>query len=150
MTIEAPAEVEKYVLCDGDVLICEGGHGIGRTAVWRGKEPGIVFQKALHRVRPGQALNSDFFAYCVCVYFHFGVLHTYFTGVGIPHFTGVALAKLVFPLPPLVEQQRIVAKVDELMDLCDRLEAQLTIAATTRGGLLESTIHEALLASEDN
>ena len=36
------------------------------------------------------------------------------------------------------------------MALCDQLEAQLAIAATIRGELLESTIHEALIASEGN
>ena len=137
-------EVEKYVLRNGDVLICEGGHGIGRTAVWRGMETNIIFQKALHRVRPGQALNSEFFAYCVCVYFHAGVLQSYFTGVGIPHFTGVALSKLVFPLPPIKEQHRIVAKVEELMALCDRLEAQLTTTQTESRRLLEAVLHEAI------
>ena len=137
-------EVEKYVLRNGDVLICEGGHGIGRTAVWRGMETNIIFQKALHRVRPGQALNSEFFAYCVCVYFHAGVLQSYFTGVGIPHFTGVALSKLVFPLPPIKEQRRIVAKVEELMALCDRLEAQLTTTQTESRRLLEAVLHEAI------
>lgn len=139
-------EVEKYVLRNGDVLICEGGHGIGRTAVWRGMETNIIFQKALHRVRPGQALNSEFFAYCVCVYFHAGVLQSYFTGVGIPHFTGVALSKLVFPLPPIKEQHRIVAKVEELMALCDRLEAQLTTTQTESRRLLEAALHHALSA----
>ncbi|TKS63683.1 MAG: restriction modification system DNA specificity domain [Nitrospira sp.] len=139
-------EVEKYVLRNGDVLICEGGHGIGRTAVWRGMETNIIFQKALHRVRPGQALNSEFFAYCVCVYFHAGVLQSYFTGVGIPHFTGVALSRLVFPLPPINEQHRIVAKVEELMALCDCLEAQLTTTQTESRRLLEATLHYALSA----
>jgi type I restriction enzyme S subunit len=51
---------------------------------------------------------------------------------------------MVVPLPPLTEQHRIVAKVDELMALCDELEARLTITATTRRQLLEATIHEAL------
>ena len=133
------AEIEKYLLRDGDVLICEGGHGIGRTAVWREKETDIAFQKALHRVRPGLALSSDFFAYCVFVYFHARVLQTYFTGVGIPHFTGNALSTLVFPLPPLVEQHRIVAKVDELMVPCDRLETQLITTQIESRRFLEAT-----------
>jgi type I restriction enzyme S subunit len=137
-------EVEKYFLRDGDVLICEGGHGIGRTAVWRGTEVDVVFQKALHRVRPGAALDPGFLAYCVFVYFFGGVLQTYFTGVGIPHFTGKALTAVVFPLPPIAEQHRIVAKVEELMALCDRLEAQLTTAQVESRRLLEAVLHEAL------
>ena len=48
------------------------------------------------------------------------------------------------PLPPLAEQKRIVAKVDELMGLCDRLETQLTSAQTESRRLLESLLHEAL------
>lgn len=48
------------------------------------------------------------------------------------------------PLPPFAEQHRIVAKVDALMALCDRLEAALTTADTTRARLLEALLHEAL------
>jgi type I restriction enzyme S subunit len=48
------------------------------------------------------------------------------------------------PLPPLAEQHRIVAKVDELMALCDRLEASLTTSDQTRTRLLEATLAEAL------
>jgi type I restriction enzyme S subunit len=44
-------------------------------------------------------------------------------GIGINNLNREALNSLLFPLPPLAEQQRIVAKVDELMDLCDQLEA---------------------------
>lgn len=48
-------------------------------------------------------------------------------------------------LPPLAEQQqRIVAKVDELMALCDRLEASLTAQEDTRRRLLDALLHEAL------
>lgn len=49
-----------------------------------------------------------------------------------------------FPLPPLTEQRRIVAKVEELMALLDRLEAALTTTDTTRARLLEALLHEAL------
>jgi type I restriction enzyme S subunit len=51
-----------------------------------------------------------------------------------------------FPLglPPLAEQHRIVAKVDELMALCDQLEAQLTTTEADSRRLLEAVLHEAL------
>ena len=49
-----------------------------------------------------------------------------------------------FPLPPLPEQRRIVAKVDELMDLCDRLETSLGAVDTCRHRLLESLLFESL------
>jgi type I restriction enzyme S subunit len=51
---------------------------------------------------------------------------------------------LPVPLPSIAEQDRIVAKVDELMALCDRLEASLTAADDTRRGLLEALLAEAL------
>ena len=47
-------------------------------------------------------------------------------------------------LPPLAEQRRIVAKVDELMRWCDALEARLTAARTTATHLLDATIHQTL------
>lgn len=55
--------------------------------------------------------------------------------------------------PPLAEQHRIVAKVDALVALCDRLEAVLTTTDTTRARLLEALLHKGLapaasLASE--
>ncbi|MFN3332101.1 MAG: restriction endonuclease subunit S [Caldilinea sp.] len=55
----------------------------------------------------------------------------------------------VVPLPPLAEQHRIVAKVDELMALCDRLEAALTATAATRRRLLDALLAEALAPVDD-
>jgi len=54
------------------------------------------------------------------------------------------LKTIQFPLPPLDEQRRIVAKVDELMALCDRLEASLSTAEDTRRLLLDAVLAEAL------
>jgi type I restriction enzyme, S subunit len=48
------------------------------------------------------------------------------------------------PVPPLTEQHRIVAKVDELMTLCDRVEAQLAITQSESRRLLDAMLHEAL------
>jgi type I restriction enzyme, S subunit len=54
------------------------------------------------------------------------------------------IKELLVPLPPLAEQHRIVAKVDELMALCDQLESRLTTAQTEAARLLGSVLHHAL------
>jgi len=52
------------------------------------------------------------------------------------------------PLPPLAEQKRIVDKVDELMMLCDQLEAHITQIQTLNTYLMDSLIHR-MTAGED-
>ena len=69
-------------------------------------------------------------------------------GQAYPAINDSDLALLPLPLPPLAEQHRIVAKVDALMALCDRVEAALTTTDTTRARLLESLLHEALSPDE--
>jgi type I restriction enzyme S subunit len=58
------------------------------------------------------------------------------------------MVKIRIPLPPLAEQRRIVAKVEELLALCDRLEAQLTTAQTESRRLLEAVLQQALRSQE--
>jgi type I restriction enzyme S subunit len=75
-------------------------------------------------------------------------IQTYFTEatrtLAQPTLNVGLIEALPVPLPPLAEQYRIVAKVDELMALCDRLEASLAAADTTRRRLLEALLHEAV------
>lgn len=54
------------------------------------------------------------------------------------------IAGAEIPIPPLAEQHRMVAKVDELMALCDKLEASITTGEQTRSRLLEAVLHNAL------
>ena len=65
-------------------------------------------------------------------------------GAGKPGLNLDNIRFLRIPLPPLAEQQRIVAKVDELMAVCDRLEVQLTATQSESRRLLEAVLHEAL------
>ena len=54
------------------------------------------------------------------------------------------LRDFLVPIPAAAEQRRIVAKVDELLALCERLEAQITTTQTESRRLLEAVLHEAL------
>lgn len=65
------------------------------------------------------------------------------TGVRLP-----LLNSFLVGLPPLPEQHVIVAKVDALMTLCDRLEASLTATINTRRRLLDALLAEALAPAE--
>ena len=69
-------------------------------------------------------------------------------GAGKPGLNLDNIRSLKIPLPPLAEQRRIVAKVNELMALCDQLEASLTAASTARARLLEATLQAALAPVE--
>ena len=54
------------------------------------------------------------------------------------------IKKMPLAIPPLAEQHRIVAKVDELMNLCDQLENQLNTTEADSRRLLEAVLHETL------
>jgi type I restriction enzyme, S subunit len=70
-------------------------------------------------------------------------------GAGKPGLNLDNIRSLEIPLPPLSEQQRIVAKVDELMALCDRLETQLANVRDGTSRLLESVLHNTFNETEE-
>ncbi len=115
-------ELEEYSVKENDLIVCEGGEP-GRAAICGPDVDGMVFQKALHRVRPWCGISTWYLAYLLRCDTWSQRINTLFTGATIKHLTGKALATHMVPLPPLSEQYRIVAKIDELMRLIDRLAA---------------------------
>ena len=128
-------EEDELRLQRGDLLICEGGEP-GRCAIWRDEISEMYFQKALHRVRPHKCILPEYLALNLQVDCRNGVIETLFTGATIKHLTGRSLSAYSIPIPPFAEQCRIVAKVDELMTLCDRLKASLQAAQAAQAAQL--------------
>lgn len=147
-------EVRRWVeIKSGYTHFAEGDVGVakitpcfenGKSTVFRNLAGGLgAGTTELHVVRP---LFVD--PRYVVLFFK----SSYFIESGIPKMTGTAGQKRVpgeyfasapFPLPPLAEQHRIVAKVDEMMTCADLLENRLRTAEDAVGGLLDAVLHEA-------
>lgn len=110
----------KYRLKRGDLLICEGGD-VGRSAIWDSDEK-MYYQNALHRVRFYGGILSVYYRFVVECYKSIGILDEYSKGMTIKHLVQNSLYAMWLPLPPLAEQKRIVAKIEELLPLIDRYE----------------------------
>lgn len=68
-----------------------------------------------------QILEDEYF-YCFCLYFDFSKLDK---SSALPSLTKTAIGNLILPIPPLAEQQRIVAKIEELFSQLDKIESSL-------------------------
>lgn len=136
-------ELDEYRVTPGDLVICEGGEP-GRCAVWEGEVEDMFIQKALHRARPWLGISPFFLQSCLKAAANSGYLNQFFTGATIKHFSGEKLAKYPVPLPPLAEQYRIVAKVDQLMALCDQLKTRLTQSRQLSEQLTSTLVERAL------
>ena len=113
-------ELSKYLLQKGDLLICEGGD-VGRSSVWE-HDVTMYYQNALHRVRFYQNINPYFYKYLIECYKGMGIIDKFSKGVTIKHLVQSSLNTMWLPLPPLAEQKRIVAKIEELLPYIDRYE----------------------------
>ena len=134
-------ELPKYLLKPGDLLICEGGD-VGRSAVWESTQE-MYYQNALHRVRFYGGINPYFFQLLLECYKGNLILDTYSKGMTIKHLVQTALNAIIFPLPPLAEQNRIVDAINRLLPFLrsyDRAEKRITALNTEFPETLKKSI----------
>ena len=134
-------ELPKYLLRPGDLLICEGGD-VGRSAVWESTQE-MYYQNALHRVRFYGGINPHYFQLLLECYKGNQILDAYSKGMTIKHLVQTALNTIVFPLPPLSEQTRIVGAVNRLLPYLhsyNRAEQNLTELNTAFPEALKKSI----------
>jgi type I restriction enzyme S subunit len=125
---------------------------VGKTGIYLGDDGMRTFASYLIRLRPSLLSSNPRFLNILmntpeCRETQIVPLIKKQTGQA--NVNGTSLKNMLVPLPPLAEQHRIVAKVDALMALCDRLEASLTATADTRRRLLDALLAEALVPADD-
>lgn len=117
---------EIYSRCDpafGDVLYIKDGATTGVATINQLSEP-FSMLSSVALLKPSDAIVNRYLLWMMRSPFFYEQTRGAMKGAAIPRVTLSVIASSLLPLPPLAEQKRIVAKVDELMALCDRLEAQ--------------------------
>lgn len=121
----------------GDLLLCVRGSTTGRTNI-------AGFDACIGRgVAALQSFYTDQYIRLFVWLWRDKIIEMG-RGIAFPSISRQQIEDLPIPLPPLAEQHRIVAKVDELMAICVELESRLSTTATTRRQLLEATLSEAI------
>jgi len=103
---------------------------------------GMIATTGVARFRVGEVINNRYL--CILLNALRPKLIDIASQAVQPFLSMKTILNILVLLPPLAEQHRIVAKVDELMTLCDQLEASLATAQTETTRLLESVLHHAL------
>ena len=142
----AEDEIERYALRENDLLMTEGGDWdkVGRAAIWRSEIPVCLHQNHVFRARMRSVELTPFWFER---YFNSPVGRGYFESAS-KQTTNLASINMrqvrscPIPIPPLAEQRRIVAKVEQLMVLVDELERQLSASRATAEKLMEAVVAE--------
>ena len=125
---------------------------VGKTGIYLGEDDCKTFASYLIRIQLSKISSSPRYvnlAMNAPVFRETQIVPLIKKQTGQANVNGTALKKMFIPLPPLPEQHRIVVKVDELMILCDRLEASLASGDDTRRRLLDALLQEALTPSTE-
>jgi type I restriction enzyme, S subunit len=136
-------ELSAFELHPNEILVsCSGTVGkvsIVPTNIQRGVINQALLKLSLHQF----ALLNEYFLILFPAFFMETDTLTNLSGTAQKNIPGMdVLRAMPFPLPPLAEQRRIVAKVDALMALVDRLETQLAASRATAAKLLDAIVVE--------
>ena len=147
------SEDSELWLRNGDLLFQRGNtrEYVGIAAIYEGPSRTFVFPDLMMRVRVSPLVNLRFVHLAAIspparAYFSENASGAQAT---MPKINQTILVSLPIPLPPLAEQHRIVAKVDELMAICARLEESLATGDYARRRLLETVLHNSLVPNTE-
>lgn len=142
-------EIRDLALSVGDLLMIRSNGSldiVGRSAVVTTEADGMAFAGYLVRLRLSLANIEPEYIWLALnsTDVRDQIEKPIRSAVGLKNVNLTEFGALTFPLPPLAEQRRIVAKVTELTTLCDQLEVSLSGTVATRRRLLDALLAEAL------
>jgi type I restriction enzyme S subunit len=133
---------ERCLPEEGDLMIVSVGGTIGRSSVVP-KDSAFALVRSVALIKLLK-ISPFYFKYAMDSQLLQESIHARKRGGAQPCLYLSEIGKFPFSLPPLTEQHRIVAKVDELIALCDSLKINLNQAQTTQLQLTDAIVEQAL------
>ena len=138
-------ELKTCSATKGDLLVCEGGAGYGRSAIWN-MDYDICLQNHVHRLRPIINGLCEYVLYFIYYLKESNQLAS--VGTAMPGLSANRLKGLLLPLPPLAEQRRIVEiikKIDPLLERYSHSQESIDILNNNlKERLKKSIVQEAI------
>ena len=132
-------EIKSCSATKGDLLVCEGGAGYGRSAIWN-EDYDICLQNHIHRLRPLVDGTCEYVYYFIHLQKESNSLVS--IGTAMPGLSANRLKSLLIPLPPLAEQNRITNKLKDVFPEVEKYDK-----AQERHNLLNSSLNDVIRKS---
>lgn len=138
-------EIKNCSATKGDLLVCEGGVGYGRSAIWN-EEYDICLQNHVHRLRPFIAGICDYIFFLLYYLKESDQLSS--VGTAMPGLSANRLKGILVPLPPLSEQYSIVSQLQSIWPLIKKYDDQYVklnkLNISVKSHLKKSILQEAI------
>ena len=152
------ASIDKYLLAAGDILFARTGGTVGKSHLVTSIPEAAVYAGYLVRTRCSDSILPQYAKVFLESDFYWQQLRAGIVATAQPNFNGEKLSSMLLPLPPLAEQKRIVAKIENLMPLVEeygkmeetRLQLDADLPAMLEKSILQEAIQGKLVPQDPN
>ena len=115
-------KAEAYLLKDGDILFARTGATVGKSYLVNNLQEKAIYASYLIRVKTNHYVLPEFVKYFFESGFYWEQVLGNSVGIGQPNVNGTILSNLELPIPPIMEQKRIVKELGKWLSIIDIIE----------------------------